>query len=344
MTTVLGVLLVTFAGLSMGSVGWPIKFMRKFKFEQFWFIAMLLGLFVVPWTVTLIMCPGAIDAYKSINPMVLIKSNLFAFGWGIANVLWVLSMVRIGSALTLAILTGLGVAVGVTVPLIFKGTGLFSESPDIGSSAGNMVMLGVSVIIIGVMIISIAGFGREKTLKKMEQKASGFLGGLIMCIIAGVLSAGIALSFVYSQGPIVSAMKARGASDVPASLSVWAVGLFSGMLVNLIYPAYVMTKKKTWGVFKEGGLDFLLAAIMGTHFIVAVVLMGWGMITLGVLGASVGFGIQQTFQITSGQIVGFFQGEWKGVFGKPRIQMYIALIILFIAMTILAYSNTMVKD
>ena len=104
-----------------------------------------------------------------------------------------------------------------------------------------------------------------------------------------------------------------------------------------------MTKKKTWGVFKKTGLDFLLAAIMGTHFIVAVALMGWGMITLGVLGASVGFGIQQTFQIMGGQIAGFFGGEWKGVYGKPRIQMYIALMILIIAMIILAYSNTLAR-
>ncbi len=343
MTTVLGVILVTLAGFSMGSLGWPIKYMRKFQFEQFWFIAMLLGLFVVPWTVTLTMCPDAIGAYRSVDTSVLIKSNLFALGWGIANVLWVLSIVRIGSALTLAIMTGLGVAIGVTVPLVFKGTGLFSGSPDIGSPAANMVVFGVFIIIIGVIIVSLAGFGRDRALKKNEQKTGGFLGGLIMCIISGVLSAGIALSFVYSQGPIVSAMKERGAGDVPASMAVWAVGLFSGMLVNLIYPAIIMTRKKTWHVFREAGLDFLLAAVMGTHFVVAVLLMGWGMITLGVLGASVGFGIQQTFQIMGGQIVGFLGGEWKGVHGKPRIQMYIALIILIIAMIILAYSSTLIK-
>ncbi len=162
-----------------------------------------------------------------------------------------------------------------------------------------------------------------------------------MCVISGVLSAGIALSFVYSQGPIVSAMKARGAADFPASLAVWAAGLFSGMLVNLLYPAYVMTKNKGWGTFFSGGTDFLLSAIIGAHFIIAVMLMGWGMITLGILGASVGFGIQQSFQIMGGQIVGFLGGEWKGVHGRPRTLMYSALVILVIAMIILAYSNSM---
>lgn len=341
MATVFGVVLVMIAGLSMGSLGWPIQFMRRFKFEQFWFVAMFIGLFVVPWTVTLTMCPDAIGAYKSIEPAVLIKSNLFALGWGIANILWIMSIVRIGSALTLAIMTGLGVGVGVTLPMVFKGSGLFSQSPDIGSPAGNMVLAGVLVIVIGVTLVSMAGFGRDKQLKKQEQKSGGFLGGLIMCVISGVLSAGIALSFVYSQGPIVSAMKARGAADLPASLAVWAVGLFSGMLVNLLYPAYVMTKNKGWGTFFSGGTDFLLSAIIGAHFIVAVMLMGWGMITLGVLGASVGFGIQQSFQILGGQIVGFIGGEWKNVSGRPRNLMYGALVVLVIAMIILAYSNSM---
>jgi len=343
MTTVFGVILVILAGLSMGSIGWPIRFMRKYRFEQFWLVAMFFGLFVVPWAVTLTLCPHAFAGYGTIPSNVLIKSNLFALGWGIANILWVLSIVRIGSALTLAIMTGLGVAVGVTVPMVFKGTGLFSGSPDIGSPAANMVMAGIVVIILGVILISLAGFGRDRTLRKMEQTSGGFLGGLIMCIVSGVLSAGIALSFVYSQGPIVEAMKIRGAGDVPASMAVWAAGLFSGMLVNLVYPVIIMTKNRTWAVFAEGGRDFLLAMVMGAHFIVAVLLLGWGMITLGVLGASVGFGIMQTFQIMGGQIVGFLGGEWKGVTGKPRIQMYAALVILVIAMIILAYSTMLAK-
>lgn len=341
MTTLFGVLLVTAAGLFMGSVGWPIKFMRRFRFEQFWFVAMLLGLFVVPWTVTLLFCPDAISGYFSIDPSLIVKSNLFALGWGIANVLWVMSMVRIGSALSLAVLTGLGVAVGVTMPMIFKGTGLFSASPDWGSPAGNTILLGVLVVIAGVLMVSAAGFGRDKALAKKEEKSGGFLGGLIMCAVAGMLSAGLALSFVYSQGPIVSAMKARGAGDLPATLAVWSVGLFSGMLVNLIYPAYVMTKNKTWRVFKEGGIDYLLAVVIGTHFILAVVFMGWGMLTLGALGASVGFGIQQAMQILGGQIVGFLEGEWKGVYGAPRKLMFGSLAVLIIAMVILAYSNTL---
>ena len=60
---------------------------------------------------------------------------------------------------------------------------------------------------------------------------------------------------------------------------------------------------------------------------------------LGALGASVGFGIQQAMQMMGGQAVGFIAGEWKGVHGKSRNQMYAAIVILIVAAIIMALGN-----
>ncbi len=134
--TLLGFLLVVIAGLGTGTIAWPIKVMRRFQFEQWWFVGMVVGLVVIPWSVTLIEVPNAMAAYRTVEPMLLIKSNLFAFGWGIANVLYALSVVRIGAALTGAILTALGIVVGVTIPMIFKGSGMsLSEASCLAGSA-----------------------------------------------------------------------------------------------------------------------------------------------------------------------------------------------------------------
>ena len=62
------------------------------------------------------------------------QANLFALAWGVANILCGLCFVRIGIALTGGILTGLGVSVGVTLPMIVKGSGLFSEAPSLDRS------------------------------------------------------------------------------------------------------------------------------------------------------------------------------------------------------------------
>jgi hypothetical protein len=43
------------------------------------------------------------------------------------------------------------------------------------------------------------------------------------------------------------------------------------------------------------------------------------------------------------QGLGFISGEWKGVLGKPRYQMYLAIAVMIVAALIMAYGNTLAK-
>jgi len=131
--------------------------------------------------------------------------------------------------------------------------------------------------------------------------------------------------------------------NTQATVAVWAIGLLGGVAVNLIYPAYLMTKKKSWGVLAESWKELSLSVAMGVQMTVAVALIGKGMLLLGALGASVGFGIQQAMQMAGGQGLGFISGEWKDVHGKPRYQMYTAIAILVVAAMVMAFGNTMAK-
>ena len=411
MEMALGVLVVAVAGLTMGSGVWPMKLMRKFQFEHWWFIGMLLGLIIIPWTITIVAFPNAVHAFRDVPVSALVISNLCSISWGIANVLFALCAVRIGVALTMAVLTGLGVSVAAIMPLIFKGSGMFKNAPDLTSPAGLTILAGIGVMLIGVVLASLAGFGRDRELKKNEQTSGSFLVGLIMAVIAGVTSAGIMLAFVYSQGPIVArvstieagqniglsvsgdkdlsgpysvtkdgaitlkgkkdlgsikiaGMTAKAASDAVAEklgiqqsdadpkvtvdaqnilaiLPVQAVGLLGGALINVIYPAYLMTRRKNWGVLAESWKEVSLSAIIGLQMCVAVALANKGMLLLGAFGASVGAGIQQAMQMVGGQGLGFISGEWKGVYGTPRRQMYAAIVLLLIAAVVMAYSNTL---
>jgi len=48
--------------------------------------------------------------------------------------------------------------------------------------------------------------------------------------------------------------------------------------------------------------------------------------------------------MTGSQAVGFISGEWRGVTGKPRSQMYLAILVLIIAASLMAYGNTLAKN
>ncbi len=321
-----------------------MKIMRKYQFENWWFVSMLLGLVVLPWSLTLATCPNAISAYRDIGLQPILRANLFSLGWGVANVLCGLCYVRIGFALTGGILTGIGVSIGVTVPLVIKGSGLFAQAPNLRSPAGHVILSGVAVILCGVLLVSRAGFGREMQASSSSGPAQSFRVGILMVVLAGILSVGLSFSFVFSQDPIIRAMKARGAGDIGANFAVWAMSLLGGALVNLAYPIYLMTKNRSWGLLLQSRRDAMLSALIGLTMVSSIAFMGKGMLLLGALGASVGFGIQQSSQMLANQAVGFLSGEWKGVRGRPRKQMYAAILLLLIAALILAYGNTLAKS
>ena len=336
-----GIVVAGLGGVSAGALSWPMKLMKKYGFEQCWFPGMLFGLFILPWAVTLIFCPNAIEAYRSVDPAVIVKSNLFSLAWGIGNGLLGVSLVRIGASLSFAILSGVGIPLGVIVPMIFKGTGKFQEAADVNSPAGLTILAATVLMLVGVVFVALAGFGRDKMLDKKAERSGGFLGGLIMCVISGFCSVGPAFAFVYSQGPIREAMLDRGAPQWPAAISVWALGMFFGGLVNLVYPAILMTKRRSWHVIKESPKETGLSLIVGLNLFLAFSLWFQGAILLGPMGASVGFGIYFAMQILAAQGLGLISGEWRGVHGKPAMQMCAAVAIIVLAAGIMAYASTL---
>jgi L-rhamnose-H+ transport protein len=337
-----GIVLAMLAGTATGSTLWPMKVIRRLQFEHYWFIGML-PLLILPWLVVVLTIPDPWTGFCKVGWRPLAIANLLAIGWGIANILGGLCVVRIGLALTGAIVTGFGMTVAVTVPMILKGTGLFSGSPDLLSAPGLTVMGGVALMLCGVVFSAIAGFGREQVIRarglRETTAAGGFLGGLLMAILAGVLSSGPALAFVYGNGPIIAAMKAQGAGDVSASFSVWAGGFFGGAFLNIVYPAYLMTRHRSWPMLSRHLGESLLATLIGAQLIVGFGLQGLGMAALGTLGASIGTGIQQALQIVSSQAVGFVSGEWRGVFGQPRQFILAAIAMLLVAVLVMGLAN-----
>jgi hypothetical protein len=302
-TILLGVIVTTLSGLIMGTSPWPLKLMRQFRYEHFAFVSMLFALVVCPWAITLSLCPNGMSAFRTVAPGLLLKANLFSLAWGIAQVLALLCFVRIGVSLTYGILCAIGACVGVLTPMVFKASGLFAAAPGLNSKAGLTVLAGVGVMVVGVYLASLAGFGREKVLRAAapasqaasgnSAKTGGFGLGLLMVVVAGVLSAGWGFAFAYSQGPIIDAMKTHGASDFAAGIAVWAVALGGAAMVNTLYPAWLLTKNKSWNVLAAHPKELLLALIYGLLFFIPSALLGKGMLLLGALGASVGFGVVQ---------------------------------------------------
>jgi L-rhamnose-H+ transport protein len=345
-----GILVTALAGLIMGTSPWPLKLMRHFHYEHFAIVSMPLALVILPWAITLLFCPQPFAALSEVQGAVLLKANLFSLAWGIAQVLAMLCFVRIGVSLTYGILCSIGAAVGVIMPMIFKASGVFGAGPDIFSPTGLMILAGAAILIVGVSFASLAGANREKLKNQSVKKSDpasdsppaargGFAVGLAMVVAAGVLSAGWGFAFMYSQDPIIAAMKARGAGEIPANAAVWAVALLGAAIPNLLYPLFLLTRNRSWGIILTRPSEIGLSAIYGLLFFAPSILLGLGMLLLGERGAPIGWGIVQGTLILGGQLLGFASGEWRGVTGKPRLQIYLAVLVLIVAMAVMAFAQ-----
>lgn len=78
-----------------------------------------------------------------------------------------------------------------------------------------------------------------------------------------------------------------------------------------------MTKNRSWGVLAKHPRDLALSLVYGLLFFIPSALLGKGMLLLGALGASVGWGLVQGTLILGGQMLGFVSGEWRGSTAGP---------------------------
>jgi len=211
-----------------------MKFLKKYKFEHWWFLAMLVGLVIAPWVITLTLCPQPWQAYHEIETSTLVKANLFALAWGVANILCGSALSELES-LSPENSDRVGSLRGCHVAHDHQGLGPVQRSADLGLRWKGCVGRGGHHA--GwVVLAAFAGFGRDRILRSTDQPRTGsFVGGLVMVVIAGALSAGISLRSCTARTDCLCD-EGHGAGDIPANFAVWAIGLLGGAVINVTYP------------------------------------------------------------------------------------------------------------
>jgi len=328
--------LAAFAGIAMGLSAAPIKFMKSYRYEHWAFINSFLALIVLPWSLAFALCPDLSGAVRVLPVAVYIKANLWSLAWGVANVLCGLCFVRIGMSLTMGILTGVGLPVGILVPMVVKGSGRFADAPALFSRAGTEIMGVTLLLVVAVAWMAQAGCEREQALGHGGGTGGSFSAGLVMAIASGVLQAGLSFAFVYSQGPLTEALLLRGASGSGAVAAVWAATLPGGVVVNTLFPLWLMLRRRNAAQLWNSK-DLCLCLARAALFVGFLVCMGSGMRMMGALGASLGFGLYQGFQTLSSQAVGVVSGEWRGSGRRPRVRMGAAVVLMLAAITVMAF-------
>jgi L-rhamnose-H+ transport protein len=289
------------AGVMQGGFPLPMKFARKWVWENIWLASSLPGLVIFPWLIAAYTIPALGSVLASSPRQSIVEVALFGTGWGIGGMLFGLGVHRVGLSLALALVVGLTSTAGCVVPLV-----LFH--PDrLWEKTGAMVTLAVAATLAGLVLCMLAGNERERNSRK-----GSYWAGISICVMAGLLSPLANFALIRGE-PLMAAAAKLGAAPVNAPNIIWAVAMTGGMLPTAVYCGWLLWRNRTWNRFAQAAWnDGLLALLMGALFAFGNAFYGMGAENLGELGAILGWPVFMAVQVLTGSLLGVATGEWKG--------------------------------
>jgi L-rhamnose-H+ transport protein len=330
----LGVCLTLLAGLMAGNCMLPMKFNRSWQWENTWLVFSVVSLVILPWMLALGLVNHLFDAYRTLSFVQFDVPFLFGAGWGIAQVLFGISVARLGLGLAYAIIIGLGALLGTLVPLFTQ------HRSQVGASALLEILAGVTVMVIGISLSTAGGQIRERNQRPAPYAgpANGYAAAVLLAILCGLMAPMLNYSFAFGQD-VAHQAESVGNTALRSAYAVWPIGLAGGFLPNIAYSLYLLRKKKSWNLFQAPAPDIFWSVLMGVLWMGAMALYGMSATYLGSFGTSIGWGMFQIFMIMTAALSGVMMGEWKGAPRKARFLLGLGIVCLTGATTLLAMAN-----
>lgn len=326
-----GLLLLIIAGLMNASFTLPMKFTRRWSWENTWLAWTVVALVLLPVAVTWSTVPHLADVYRSTAASNLLSVIGFGAGWGIAQVLFGLAVDAIGIALTFSVVLGTSAAVGTLIPL------LRLHPERINTTPGHELLAGIALVLAGVLVCAIAGRQRERGVVRASATRST-AGGLLLALVCGFGAAFVNFGLAFGA-PLIHSARSFGASLLPAANAVWMPLMLAGAVPNILYCVWLLRKNHTSGRFPEGGVShWVLASIMAVFWFGSTVIYGFSTVKLGAWGPILGWPLFMSLIVITASLLGMLTGEWKNS-GRPLRIQWAGVALLVLAVFVLSNSS-----
>jgi len=141
-----------------------------------WWVFSLMSLVVFPWGLALLLVSHLGAVYAALSPSQLLMPIAFGAGWGVAQILFGISVARLGLGIAYAIIVGIGAVLGTLVPL------LAAQHNAVSSRALFLVLAGVSVMVLGVAITAREDHLKDQTSEQATRQYNAAVTQLRSCL------------------------------------------------------------------------------------------------------------------------------------------------------------------
>lgn len=325
-------------GMAASTCYTPFEKTKQWSWVSFWLVQAVFAWLLVPLILGILTVPDFFTILQNASPGVVLGAFLLGGLYGFGGMSFGMAITHIGYSLTYTISIGISAVLGTIIPLMIDGTLMeyFSQP------GANIVIAGMVLSIIGVMLCGWAGFKKDRELAGTTD--FNMSTGLILTIIAGVLSAVFNISLEYGQ-PIADMAAAKGAGvfEGNAKLIVSTSGCF---VVNAVWFTVLGFKRKTFkemipnGEIKSKELikNYTLSGLAGTLWCMQFFFYGLGHVNMGDF-QFISWVLHMSMLIFFSFLVGVVMKEWKEVSSSTFRLLISALAVLCISFVIITYGS-----
>ena len=333
-----GFILLFVASISQGTMGYGQKRFQPMSWEAYWFLFCILSMIAVPFIWINFVIPDPMSALSSVSLQNILIAAFMGALWGVGAIMWAKALVFLGLSITYGIGMSMSAMIG-SLGVLFRGDNIWSKTSTY------WIIAGIFVVIIGILIITIAGVKREKIKGQLPDVSSLPRKMLILMFIFafanGIFSSGLPLGFDRVEAASNAAI-AQGAAPYNASLLNWVYVFIGGLAVQAGYAFVQMIRNKTFNSFTTKGAwkAYITASITAILWFAPLALFGMSTAVLGDLGKVIGWPVYCALAVIASNIIAYFTGEWKGAM-KPFKLMLLGVMVLIVSLILLGYANAL---
>jgi L-rhamnose-H+ transport protein len=320
------------AGILSGNCMLPSKFARKWKWENLWFVFSVVSLVILPWGLALLLVEHLFAAYRGLAAAAFVTPLAFGAGWGVAQILFGISVRKLGLGIAYAIIVGLGAVLGTLIPLFF------GPPIHVPRAALIKILTGIVVMITGIALTAAGGKKRERKDGDEIRDERSYVTAVLLAILCGVMAPMLNFAFAFGQQLAQQAVLV-GNSPVRAAYAVWPIALLGGFVPNVVYSAFLLRRGKSWHIFRQDRREVIWPTLMAVLWMGAFALYGMSAVLLGTLGVSVGWGLFQSFMIITATVSGILTAEWRSASRSATTLLILGLVCLLLATLLLSIAG-----
>jgi len=318
----------------------PQKKATNWSWQTYWLAQAVVCWLLLPFIGAWLTIPHLGTVLSEAPKSAMINAFLLGLAYGVGGTAFGMAIRYVGYSLTYAIAVGISCVLGTLLPPIVSG-----KLMDILHSNGSgLIITGITAGAIGIALCGVAGRYKEIDLEKkaLNKQTFQFTKGLLLCLLAGFLSA--LYGFSIAQGePIAEVAGKYGAGDLKGNV-IYIFSNTGAFVTTLIYCIYLHVKYKTFGEYKNargGNLNvyYLMAIITGVLWYSQFFFYGLGHVRLGEKYDFTSWAIHMIMLVLFSTLTGLLLREWAACNRKTIRILGLALTVLVAAVIVLTYGN-----